>query len=34
VRIGRGKESEVKKDDVNYFVVEVHAVIREENGGM
>lgn len=33
VRIGRGKESEVKIDDINYFVDEVHAVIREENVG-
>ncbi len=30
-RIGRGDLSEVKIDDVNYFVDEVHALIRKEN---
>jgi len=33
VKIGRGNESEVKIEDINYFVDEVHAVIRKENGG-
>lgn len=30
-RIGRGKESEVRIDDTNYFVDEVHAYIKKEN---
>ncbi len=30
-KIGRGKESEVKIDDVNAYVDEVHALIKKEN---
>ena len=31
-KIGRGKESEVRIDDINSYVDEVHAFIRKENG--
>lgn len=31
-KIGRGQSCEVKIDDINYFVDEVHALIRNENG--